>query len=107
MTDMMYQGTTPTVTIPLRSTQLLVSDIVGLSLAFSGRTKVVKTLDDVSIDTENNAVVCTLTEAETIAICSGGALVYQLRAQDSNGTVWATSKFTLAVKTAVDKDVIS
>lgn len=104
---MMYQGTTPTVTIPLKAPQLPVNNITGLSLAFTGRCKLVKDLDDVTLDTASNSVVCTLTEAETMLLCASGAIVYQLRAQDSSGQVWATDRFTLTVVQAVDKDVIS
>lgn len=103
---MMYQGTTPTVTIAIKTSQLLVADIVSLSLAFSGRVTIVKGLDDVVIDPAENTVSYTLTEAETMAL-SAFDVVYQLRVEDNTGTVWATSRFTTNGRAAVDKGLIS
>jgi hypothetical protein len=103
---MIYQGTTPTVTIAIKTSQLLVADIISLSLAFSGRTTIVKGLDDVVIDPVGNTISYTLTEAETMAL-NAFDVIYQLRAEDKTGTVWATSRFATNGRAAVDKGLIS
>lgn len=100
---MIYQGTTPTIEIEI--SRLPVSNITSLSLAFSGRVTIIKGLSDVTLDTEANKVIYTLTEAETMALAS--PIVYQLRAEDNAGMVWATDRFTEGMTTAVDKGLIS
>ena len=61
---------------------------------------------DVVIDPVGNTVSYTLTEAETMAL-NAFDVIYQLRAEDKTGTVWATSRFATNGRAAVDKGLIS
>ena len=61
----MYQYTTPTINITIPDS-LVVSDITSLAVTLlQGKKRLEKSLTDVTIDSENNAIVFTLTQEET------------------------------------------
>lgn len=71
----MYQYTTPTINIVIPDT-IAVSDITDLLLTLQkDNTTVTKTLDDVTLDTTNNKISVTLTQAETGEFGTGSVQV--------------------------------
>lgn len=73
---MIYQFTTPPIIISISADELDVSTITELVITImQGSITVEKTLDDVTIDTTNNAISFDLTQAETGTFSNGLATV--------------------------------
>lgn len=74
------RGTTPTITIRLKPTDLLVSSIDALELTFSqGKTVLKKGLNDCIIDAEENTISYHFLEEETLGFSTVGSVFFQLR----------------------------
>lgn len=76
----MFRGTTPTFAITLPA-DIAVSSLTSAYMTFeqSGSTVLEKELSDFSLDSVNNALLLTLTQAETLAFTQGQIVNYQLR----------------------------
>lgn len=73
------QGTTPTLRLILPE-DLPVSSLDEVELTFhNAGSTLVKGLADVTLDTEDNAIVYVFSESETLKLATGTSLVYQLR----------------------------
>ena len=74
------RGTTPTITIRLKPTDLLVSSIDALELTFSqGKTILKKGLNDCVLDVEENTISYHFLEEETLSFSTVGSVFFQLR----------------------------
>lgn len=74
------RGTTPHLTIRLKPSDLLVSNIDALELTFSqGKTILKKGLDDCVLDIEENTITYHFLEEETLMFSSNGNVFFQLR----------------------------
>lgn len=93
----MYQYTTPTITITMPE-NVDVSDIDGLYIPFfQGKTELFhRELNDVTIDSENNTIIISLTQEETGA-CSVGTLTFQCHFKIGD-VAYATNKLSTSVK---------
>lgn len=73
------QGTTPVLVIPFEGTDLNVANFDAAELTLKSRTKIVtKTLNQMSVDAENNKISYHFTEDETLAFPYGSTLTWQL-----------------------------
>ena len=81
------QGTTPSLVITIPQ-DVPVSNIIGIELTFQHKDeKTIKTLSDVSVDSEHNTLTYNFTELETLAMDPKFSLVWQLRVKTSSGIV--------------------
>jgi len=70
----MRRGTTPTLTISV--TGLVVSDLKTIRVTFKqGNIELTKTTEQVSVDSENNAISVPLTQEDTLMFGSGAVNV--------------------------------
>ena len=76
----MKRGTTPTFSITI-SNDISVSNIDAAYLTFTqdGVILFEKTLSDMTLDTTNNALLCELTQTETLSFAQDKTVLYQLR----------------------------
>lgn len=92
------RGTTPTITIRLKPTDLLVSSIDALELTFSqGKTVLKKGLNECIIDVEENTISYHFLEEETLGFGTNSAVFFQLRfkiGEDIVGTKQSKLLFT-------------
>lgn len=105
---MILQGTTPTITITVDDTEVALSDIAGVELCFSypGNT-LIKTEDDVTIDTTENTIAYTFTEAETLAFPAGGQVFWQLRLVAESGSILGTTKQGIRILDLISEEVLT
>lgn len=94
----MRRATTPTHTFTFPES-VLIDSLGELRITYSqnGKTVLEKTLDDLTIDTENNAVSYTFTQDETNLFAPGKALV-QARAKSGSGAVLASQMVWITIK---------
>lgn len=99
------QGTTPTLRLILPEDLPVSSlDEVELTLHNAGST-LVKGLADVTLDTEDNAIVYVFSESETLKLSVGTSLVYQLRTRVGS-MIQGTKKQAVAVHDLIsDKEM--
>lgn len=86
----MRRGTTPTITITV--SDLDVSDLGTIKVTFKqGNIELTKTTDDITVDTENNALSIPLSQDDTLMFGSGSVSV-QIRGLLADGTTAIASK---------------
>jgi len=87
------QGTTPSLTIKIKTDDFLVSDVTAVELYIrnSGTTKTY-TLDDLSVDVERNMFVKRFNEAETAAYIPKKAVTIQARFWLTDGNIVGINK---------------
>lgn len=99
----MRRATTPThiFTFP---EEVEVSNVTDILISYSqcGQKILEKTLNDLTIDTENNAFTLKLTQKETDSFAPGKALV-QVRAK-TNGATLASQMIWLTVKPVLNSE---
>lgn len=101
------QGTTPSLTIHIAQTDFAVADVTDLELAFqNGKSIMLKSLEDVVVNTEDNSLTYTFTEAETLALTPLSVLVFQLRFGFSDGSIVGTKKSSLRVDDLISEAVM-
>lgn len=101
----MRRATTPThiFTFPETVEVASVSDIL-ITYTQCGKTILQKTLDDVSIDAENNRLSLSLTQNETDSFAPGKALV-QVRAKSNNAAL-VSQMIWLTIKPVLNSEVL-
>lgn len=82
------QGTTPTITITIDTDDFLVSDVTEIDYCIKNGDRVCSyTLDDLTVDTENNAFIKDLTETETSLFDHTKSVVVQFRVTLPGGDI--------------------
>ncbi len=101
----MRRATTPTHTFTFPET-VGVGSVTSILISYSqrGRNILEKTLDDVIIDTENNAFNVKLTQTETDLFAPGKALV-QVRVK-TNDAALASQMIWLTIKPVLNSEVM-
>ena len=99
----MRRATTPTHIFTFPET-VAVADVTEILISYSqcGNKILEKTLDDLTIDTENNALDLTLTQDETNLFAPGKALI-QVRAKTNEKTL-ASQMIWLTVKPVLNSE---
>lgn len=100
-----YTGTTPEFIIELPE-EISVASITVAYISFEqwGAKLVEKSIEDIGIDTVNNTVSVTLTQADTLKFAKG-ELKYQLRFA-IGGAAYATEDFSVPVYTTIKRGEI-
>jgi hypothetical protein len=94
------QGTTPTLKITVKTTDILLENVADIELTFkqwNGQT-VIKRLADLGIDTTNNVIVYHFSEQETLDLLPRTDIEWQLRLKTIGGEIFGTklSRFDVA-----------
>lgn len=106
--DSILRGTTPTLTIAIDPTDFAVSDIVALELAVKQKTNItLYDLSDVTLDTTENTVSYTFTEAETLAYVPGVWLSVQLRVRFADGNICGSEPMNFNVDDLISTEVLT
>ena len=94
------QGTTPTLKITVKKTDILLENVADIELAFKqwNNPILIKGLADLGIDTEENVIVYHFSEQETLNLLPRTDIEWQLRLKTIGGEVFGTvlSRFDLA-----------
>lgn len=99
----MTRGTTPTITLTVTDVPLTGA---SLYLAFrQGRHLLLKSGDDLTVDTGESTVEVTLTQAETLQFAPGSCEI-QIRGVYATGTSFATEIITDTVYDVIQNGVI-
>ena len=77
----MRRGTTPTITI---TTDIDLTQTDNLYLTFSQGTEPVFEKEKSELEISENQIVCTLTQQDTLALCFGRKVRFQIRATIGN-----------------------
>ena len=105
--DSILQGTTPTLTIAIDPTDFEVSNIVALEFTVKQKTNVsIYGLSDVTLDTEENTISYTFTEAETLAFIPDILLTVQLRFLFADGSICGTNRINFNVNDLISTEVL-
>lgn len=102
----MRRATTPTHTFTLPSS-VTVGSLQKAVLTYSqnGGTVLQKSLADLTIDSDKNALYYEMTQEETLLFAPGKALA-QLCVKNQNGKVFRSQMLWVTVKPALDSEVI-
>lgn len=101
---MMTRGTTPTITLTVTDVPLSGATIY---LAFrQGRHLLIKTADDLTVDTDAGTVEVTLTQAETLQFAPGSCDI-QIRGIYATGVSFATEIITDQIYDVIQNGVIA
>ena len=100
----MRRATTPTHTFTLPDT-VLVNELVEVLITYSQDKKNVleKRLSDISVSTENNALIVNLTQKEATLFAPGKALV-QIRVKNEDSSVLASQMMWIEVKAVLNSE---
>lgn len=99
----MTRGTTPTITLTVTDVPL---SGASLYLAFrQGRHLLLKSGEDLTVDTTNNTIEVTLTQEETLQFAPGGCEI-QIRGVYATGTSFATEIINDTVYDVLQNGVI-
>lgn len=100
----MRRATTPTHTFTFPE-EIEVASIVEVEIVYSQNKKTLlkKTLNDLTVDEDNNLMSFALTQEETKLFAPQKALI-QVRAKNSNGAVFASQMIWLTVKPVLDSE---
>lgn len=91
------QGTTPAITITIDSDDFLLSDVTAIELYIQNKTTIsTYTLDELVIDTTNNTITKTFTEAETAAMLPKYTTIVQGRFWMNDGNIFGINKLKFA-----------
>ena len=101
------RGTTPTIGLNIKD-ELDLSLVTEVWVYFSqqNKVKIDKTIDDVTIDTENNKITLTLTQEDTLGLKSGDA-IFQMRMLLQDGTALASKDSKVTVNEVYKGGVIT
>lgn len=92
------QGTTPSITITIDTDDFLLSDVTAIELYVkNGSTVTTYTEDELTVDTTENTVTKTFTEAETTAMKPSKNVIIQGRFWFSDGSVIGINKISIGV----------
>ena len=102
------QGTTPTLTISVDKTDLLLSEIIGLELVFQQiGDPIKKRMSDVIIETEENTVSYHFTEEETLALTPTRTLNWQIRFKLPDQNIVGTPIAQINVTDLISNEVLT
>ena len=93
------RGTTPTITVNVRS-NINLDSVTDIWVYFyqSGSVVIDKQLSDVAIDTTNKRITFGLTQEETLALKADTGALFQIRILLSDNTALATLAANVAIK---------
>lgn len=101
------QGTTPSLSIGIKTDYFLVSDVTDLELVIRQKnTSARYGLADVTVDTEHNAFVYDFSEAETLGLVPDQALSYQCRFKLASGKIYGTKIMTIGVADLISTEMM-
>lgn len=101
----MRRGTTPVLTINVNGID--VSEFSSIYITFEqGAKEITKEIDDVTLDTENNRIIVSLSQSETLSF-KDGELKVQLRAITNQGKAVASTIKKLDVGHILKEGVIT
>ena len=101
----MYRGTTPTIFLELE-TELPLNDLVELWVTFKSPTvEITKSLDEVSVDSENKKIAVSLSQEETLKLFNGKCEV-QVRFRTMNNLAYASTIEAVDVERILKEGVI-
>jgi hypothetical protein len=105
---MILQGTTPTLTITVNPEELLLEDVTEIELTFQSgtQTPTMKSMSDLTIDTEANTLSYTFTETETLALSPSAMLIWQARFKLQSGVIVGTVKKSIKVIDLISEEVM-
>lgn len=101
----MYRGTTPSLTFKL---DIDVNRITDLSIVFSQGGKIIytKTKEDCQIVSENNSILVTLTQEETLELEPNKDMHVQLKLQLDNEKVSVSRYINIYVNDVIDTSIM-
>lgn len=103
------QGTTPDFIIKIKTEDFTVSDVTKLEVTiWNGTRQSIYGLEDVIVDTEQNAFGIHFTEADTLALASSKSLRWQMRCMFADGNIVGTEESApIRVSSLKSKEVMS
>lgn len=103
------QGTTPDFTVSIKQEDFSVGDVRKLELViWNGNSRTTYGLDDVTVDTENNAFSIHFTEAFTLALGATKSFQWQMRAMFADGNIVGTPQSKpILIEPLKSKDVMT
>lgn len=101
----MYRGTTPSLTFKL---DIDVNRITNLSIVFSqgGKILYTKMMEDCQIISENNSILVTLTQEETLELEPNRDMHVQLKLQLDNEKVSVSRYINIYVDDVIDTSIM-
>lgn len=91
------QGTTPTLQIKISTSDFLVSDITGVDFMIKNSKLQIYGIEDLTVDTENNAIIKSFSAEETAALDPSKNIVVQALFHFADGSAVGIEKITLSV----------
>lgn len=102
------QGTTPKIVIAIDPSDLAVNDVTKLELAIQyDDTLIIKALEDVTVDTDENTITYALTEAETMAMTPAKNMRVQARFMLSGGDIVGTEVMPVRITNLMSEEMMS
>ena len=103
------QGTTPDFTVSVKPEDFAVGDVTKLEIViWNSNNRTTYGLDDVTVDTENNAFSIHFTEAFTLALGTTKSFQWQMRCMFSDGNIVGTPQSApISIKPLKSKDVMT
>lgn len=96
--DALMQGTTPSIEITINTDDFLLSDVTAIKLPIqNGENLTTYEMSDLTIDTENNKLIKTFTENETLSLSPKSKLIVQGRFWLADGTIVGIEKLEFSV----------
>lgn len=102
------QGTTPTLKITVKKTDILLENVADIELTFkqwNGPT-VIKRLTNLGIDTTNNVIVYHFSEQETLDLLPRTDIEWQLRLKTIGGEIFGTKLNRFDVADLLSEEVM-
>ena len=103
------QGTTPDFIIKIKTEDFTVTDVTKLEVTiWNGTRQSIYGLEDVEVDTTENAFGIHFTEADTLALASSKSLRWQMRAMFADGNIVGTEESApIRVSSMKSKEVMT
>ena len=102
------QGTTPTLIIRVKKTDILLENVTAIELAFQQWSKnaIIKSGEDLMVDYEENVIAYHFTQQETLDLLPRNDLTWQLRLKTIGGEVFGTKASRFDVSDLISEGVM-
>ena len=101
------QGTTPSIRYPFKTTDLDVSNVIGVEFSIKHKDVLqIHGLDDVIVDTTANTITYHFSQEETLAMDPGDYVYYQIRCKLTDNNTVGTVKEKAKVADLMSKETL-
>lgn len=105
----LLRGTTPDFVIKVKTEDFLISDVTKLEVTiWNGQKQTIYGLEDVTLDTTENAFCIHFSEADTLAMDSSKTFKWQMRCMFEDGNIVGTRESApVTIEPLKSKEVMS